>query len=405
MKIDVNNLKARHENWKVRALEFGESGLTKANSDILIKHVIDMEQGFNVAKGSKKGGRSYPRLYNIRQRLSQIFKMLEERGVKDVTKIKDNQIQNLFSDMERGVILTSKGEKYMSVADYVKVFKAFWHWYMKVNRKEGKSVMDITEDLNTSYNETKFVYFTKDDLDKMLPYLNKKEQTILAFAFDSIIRCPTEILSLKVKDIYEEDGDVWVNVPQEISKIRGRSFNLLFSGKAILEHIKENNLKPNDQLFDFSSPYMNWKLQKIAEQIWGDKISHPKAGELYKKITLYDARHSGTIHLRLLAKDNPSDVSLDAIRERGGWTDFKMLNYYSRFIGLDGKINKQGLMIKKDKHELEIQVDNLKKQMQMFQEIFISKFEELEREGNQDKMIKFAKSFEKEISKLPKKAN
>ena len=36
-----------------------------------------------------------------------------------------------------------------------------------------------------------------------------------------------------------------------------------------------------------------------------------------------------------------------------------MLNYYTQFIGLDGKIEKQRTLLKKDKHDLEKRVEEL----------------------------------------------
>lgn len=363
MKLDVFNRQGLYENWKQEVSESGIEGLTKTNSAIILKYIFDMEMGENVAKGTKKGKRSFAQLNKLRQKLIMITKRLQERGIKDITKTTSREILTFFSDMQSGKIKRINNGEYKDISTDVKCFKAFWHWYMKINRKKEKIIQDITEDLSSSPNkEPKFVYITKEQLDEILPYFEKKEQTILMFVFDSLIRCPTEIRSLKVNNIYEEDGEVWVKVPDEISKVRGRSFNLLFSSKAIMEYIKENKLQSNDYLFDFSSDYLNWKMQKVAKQIWGDKIS-PKSGEMYAKITLYDLRHSGAIHLRVLAKENPGEISLDAIRERGGWNDFKMLNYYTKFIGIDGKIDKLGLLIKKDKTKLQEEIDKLKLQM------------------------------------------
>lgn len=370
MKLDVFNRERQFKNWRNDIKEYGNPKLSDNNSKILLNYLDDMETGVNTARGSKKGKRGYAQLTKLLSHLQSLFMKIEERYNKDVIKLTDREINKLFSDMQDGTIKKENGENYGDLSTAIKCFKAFWHWWMKTNRKQNITIQDITEDLNSSSTiETKFVYITKDDLFKMIPYFDKKEQTILMFVFDSLIRSPTELKSLKVKDIYEQDGDVWVNIPNEISKIRGRNFNLLFSGKAVLEHIKENKLSSNDFLFTYSNEYMNWKMQKVAEQIWGDKISHPKAGELYKKITLYDLRHSGTIHLRLLAKENPADVSLDAVRERGGWADFKMLNYYSRFIGLDGKIDKVGIMTKQEKNQYEKQISELTDKIKDFEHL------------------------------------
>ena len=49
--------------------------------------------------------------------------------------------------------------------------------------------------------------------------------------------------------------------------------------------------------------------------------------------------------------------------------DFKMLNYYTRFIGLDGKIEKQGMLLKQDKHKLEHELEDLKREFVKIKEL------------------------------------
>lgn len=360
MRVDVNNLRRRHENWKEEVCEQGIPGLTRATSDVIIQHLADMEQGRNVARGSKKGGRSYARLYNIRQRLVQLSKMLQERGVNSITKLTEDQITKLFSDMERGTIRTLRDKVYKSTGDYAKIFKAFWHWWMKVNRKQGKTISDITEDLSTASAPPKFVYLTKEDVEKLLPYFPEDEQVMLMFMFDSIVRTPSELLGLEIKDVFQKDGEVWIGFTDEISKTFGRTFNLLYCGEALLKYIARKELKTDDPLFRFSPAFLNRKLKTVAQQVFGDGVPHPKS-DYYKNLSLYDFRHSGAIHLRLLAKDNPSEIGLDAIRHRGGWADFNMLNYYTQFIGLDGKIERQGMLLKQDRHKIERDLEEEKK--------------------------------------------
>ena len=112
---------------------------------------------------------------------------------------------------------------------------------------------------------------------------------------DSLIRSPTEILSLEVGDLFEKNGDTWVNIPDEISKVKGRLFNLMYCGEDLKKYIKRKDLKPEDKLFDFSPGNFNSKMKKVAKQIWGDSVSHPKAGGKFSEITLYSLRHSGSI--------------------------------------------------------------------------------------------------------------
>ena len=50
--------------------------------------------------------------------------------------------------MRNGTIKNKLGEKYKSTADYVKTFKAFWHWYMKSSKKNDKIIQDVTIELD-----------------------------------------------------------------------------------------------------------------------------------------------------------------------------------------------------------------------------------------------------------------
>jgi len=363
-KRDVFGNKEKYERWKSDVVEYGIDKLTKKNSDIIVQHIFDMEIGVNISIKNKKGARSYPRLNNLRQRLSQIFRMLQERGIKDITQISEKELIQFFADMRSGIIKTKEGEIYRSVGDYAKVFTSFWHWHMKVNRKNGKMIMDICEELDKTSEKTRFVYITKEQLDEMLPYFSEEEQLVLMFTFDSIIRAPTELLSLKSKNIFKREGIVWVDIPADISKTHfERSFNLIYSGDAVWKYIIEKNLKPEDYLFNLDHKNLTDKMQKVAIQLFGNRLSDPKAGGEYGELTLYDLRHSGAIHLRILAQKTKK-ISLDAIRQRGGWVDFKMLNHYTQFIGLDGSINKDDLLIEEDKSKMQKELDSVKLDLQ-----------------------------------------
>ncbi len=360
VKRDIHHQIERYKDWKAEAAESGIEGISKKNSDILTEYIFDMEQGINIPRGSKKGGRSFQRLNSLRSRIAFIMRALESRGLNDITKAKELDLMRLFNDMRKGALKTRSGEAYKSVADYVKVFKAFWHWHMCRGRKAGLQILDICEDLDTSREKGRFVYLTKEQLDQMLPYFSEDEQVVLMFVFDTLIRSPTELLSMKAKDIYQKGGEAYFNIPVEISKTIGRQGNFLYCGEAVLKYIERNKLKPEDYLFSFSYVLFNDKMQAVAKQLFGDKLSHPR-GEIYSKITLYDLRHSGACHLRQLAQRS-GKISLDAIRQRGAWVDLTMLNYYTEFLGLTGEIKKEDLMVEEDKSKIEKDMDSLKKE-------------------------------------------
>jgi len=349
-----------------------------------------MEVGANVGIGARKGPRSPARLVNLRQRIIQILKFLQERGIYDVsnrgkeaiTKLQKTLL-TLFSDMENGKLKTLKGEYYRSADTYAKIWTAFWHWYQKINRGNGIYLPDISEDLNRSGKESKFVWLEKNEFDRFRKYFDDDCQTILLFCYDSLIRSPSELLNLKVFDVTERDGEVWLNVREEISKTFGSSFNLVYSGKAILDYIKRSNLLNNDYLFSFSPTMMNKKLQEIAKQLYGDNIS--KAGEYYKNITLYDFRHSGAIHFRVLFKK--TGQSLDALRHRGRWLDFRMLNYYTKLLGMDGHIVKEKLLLEEDKTKLEEDMENMKKFVNRV-EVLVPFIEKINKNGYELAVIK-----------------
>ena len=362
MKQDVYGHQQRYERWKETIQKEGDPELTKKNSDILIRYIFDMEVGANVSRLSKKGGRSYPRLNNLRQRLAQIMRMLQERNVSDITKVSEKKITELFNDMRKGVIKTQKGQEYKSPQDYVKIFKSFWNWWIKINRKNSVKIPNITEDLDTSREEQpEFIYIEKKEfIETYLPFFSKEEQLILLFVYDSLIRSPTELKSLCVKDIFQKKNEVWVNIPDEISKVMGRQLNLIYCGQEVLNYIKEKEKQPNDLLFEFNHIVLYRKMKKVARQIWGDRISHPKARGKFRDITLYDLRHSGAISLRIKIHENPEALSIDTLRERGGWKNYRMLDYYTKFIGLSGEIKKDKLLLEEDKTNLEKELEKLK---------------------------------------------
>ncbi|MCK5149416.1 hypothetical protein KAJ87_00630 [Candidatus Pacearchaeota archaeon] len=68
MKIDPYKHKEKYLKWK-DSLNGKISGISEKNSKIFLEYMFDMEQGLNVASGSRKGARSYIRLNNLKQRI------------------------------------------------------------------------------------------------------------------------------------------------------------------------------------------------------------------------------------------------------------------------------------------------------------------------------------------------
>jgi len=354
MKRDLFNHGNNWKAWKENLTDnYIEEGLTKENSKLFVQYLHDLEIGANIPKNSRKGGRDPKTLNRLRSKVSCIFKILQEAGFNDIKKIKETELTEFFAKWRE------KGHS----ADYAKRFKAFWHWWMTVNRKQGKLIADVTEDLDTAANGTsQFVWIDKANFDKYKKYFDEDEQVVLNFCYDTIIRSPTELLSLKVENVFEKDDEVWIDIPDGVSKTFGRKFNLVYCGDMLKKYLRDKKLKSTDYLFDFSPQIFNRRMQKIAKQIFGDKKS--EGGEFYKNITMYDLRHSGAIHYRQLFQKTGN--SLDSLRHRGGWADFKMINYYTKFLGLDGHIDKQKTLLQEDKTKLEKEMEGLKELFMKF---------------------------------------
>lgn len=341
-KIDVYNHEKNFELWEKQLTpKFLEDGLTKENSKFFVSYFKWL--GERKSKGYVNRNRS---------KIKNIFKGMQNKGINDVTKATIKQIEDYFFEWKK------QGHS----IDYAKRWNAIWNWYKQQNRREGKVVIDLCVNLKDLQNgdegESNFVWLTKDEFDKFRKYFDEDKQTILLFMFDTLIRFPTEILSLRTENIVEKNNEVWIHIPKEISKTIGRKFNLVYSGEVVLKYIKKHKKKQGDYLFEISPTMFNQQMQRIAKQIWGDKKS--EGGEYYKNITGYDLRHSGSIHFRQLFQK--TGQSLDLLRERGGWANFDMINYYTKRLGLDGHISKEKLLLEEDKTQLEKNVSKLQEE-------------------------------------------
>lgn len=78
MKFDPYKHKERYLTWK-NSLGENIQGISKENFKIFLEYLFDIEQGLNVASGSKKGSRSYIHLNNLRQRVLFLLRNFEER--------------------------------------------------------------------------------------------------------------------------------------------------------------------------------------------------------------------------------------------------------------------------------------------------------------------------------------
>ena len=144
MKIDPYKHKERYLSWKEKVKQ-GIPEITKENSDIILRYLNDMEIGVNISSVSVKGSRGYNRLNTLKDKLIFFSKKFNTSfNISYVTEIKEEQLFQFFSDMEKGIIKRKDGQNFMGVNSYVKIFKAFWHWHQKIARKQGVEIKDIT---------------------------------------------------------------------------------------------------------------------------------------------------------------------------------------------------------------------------------------------------------------------
>ncbi|MGB3479900.1 MAG: site-specific integrase [bacterium] len=343
---DIYHHKEQFEKWIKKVEKQKIKDLTKINSDLLISWIKDFRIGINISNQSKKGERSFTRLNHLRQKLIFILKKLEERKIKDVAKVTSNQLHELFSDMRSGKVSTKYGTPYKSTGDYVKTFKTFWHWHMKIMKKKGKIIRDITEDLDTRGEKAKFVYFTKEDFKKIIKLASYDLKPIIALAFDSGMRV-NELINIKVSDFSNDYREM--NIREETSKTFGRKIKLMLCSEQIREYINKIGLKQNDFLAQKSPAMINKELRKLGKEVLS--ASQIK----FKNLTLYDFRHSSACFWL------PKYKSESALKYRFGWKKSDMIHYYTEFLGMKDTITSDDLYDDITKADLEKEVQDLKK--------------------------------------------
>ncbi len=277
MKIDPYNHKERFLEWK-KETKSRIPEISKENSDIILKYLEDMERGINVSSSSVKGSRSYARLNSLKSRLVFFAKQFEDiYRINKITEITEEQLITFFSNMKNGTIKKFNGREYKSLQTYTKIFKAFWHWYQKINKKDGKEILDITTDLSTKHIKPKWVYLNEEQVKKLCENCTYDPRVLITFLFDSGIRSPSELINIKVSDLYNDFKEL--HIRDEISKTFGRRIKLMLCSDLIKEYVNVKGLKSEDYLFKIKAPSVNKYLKRTALKLFGDKES--EAGEKY----------------------------------------------------------------------------------------------------------------------------
>jgi len=344
MKIDPYKHKEKYQAWKKRVEESGMPGISKTNADLIFKYITDMEHGLNVSAKSAKGSRSYIRLNTLRDKMlffSRRFKELY--SLDDITKVSEEEAVLLFSRMRKGEIKRQDGKDYVSVSDFVKGFKAFWHWHQKINRKKGIEIPDITTDLDSRPVKPKWVYLTEDQLKKLCEKAKPEYRVLMMFLLDSGIRSPTELVNIKVSDLYNNCKEL--SIREEISKTFGRRIKLMICSGLLKDYIAEKEINGEDYLFPIKSFTVNKYLKRLAERVLGNDVS--PAGQKYSDITMYDFRHISCCYWL------PRYKSESALKYRFGWKKSDKIHYYSELLGMKDTISEEDLLVDITKTEIE----------------------------------------------------
>jgi len=358
MKIDPYKHKEKYLKWK-ETINNGIPGISQVSSSLILKYLSDMEKGINISSLSVKGSRSYPRLNNLKQRLIFFTKQIKEiYDIDDISKINEEQLIGFFSDMKSGLIKKIDGGRYKSVDTYAKIFKAFWHWWMKVNRKQGKEIIDITVDLDTKQEKPEWVYLTEDQVKKLCDNAKYEYKVLIMFLFDSGIRSPTELVNIKVGDLYSDCKEL--NIRDEISKTFGRRIKLMICSNFLRDYIKAEKMTKEDYLFKISPPIVNQYLQRLSKRVLGD-VKSP-AGQKYSELTMYDFRHISCCYWL------PRYKSESALKYRFGWKKSDKIHYYSELLGMKDTINEEDLLVDVTKTEIEKRLTKSEKDKELMQE-------------------------------------
>ena len=357
MALQINNPKGElvfdPHRQKERYEKTGNSieGIADKDREIILRLLKDFELGRNVS--GAKGERSYTRLNTLKSRLRRISELLALHYQKGLTTVTEAELIQLFKNMKDGVIKKADGKPYKAVADYIKVYKAFWHWYMKVIKKEGKRLSDITEDLTTKREKPEFNYFTFENMKSMAEQAKYEYKVLMWFLFDSGIRAPTELMNVKVKDLQEDKkvGIYQLNIREETSKTFGRRIKLLLCSDILKRYVKEKSLGCEDFIFTTDPATVNKYLTRLGKRMLG-----------VSNLTMYDFRHSSACYWL------PRYKSESALKWRFGWKQTEMIHYYTEFLGMKDTITEEDLVDADEQRELEKELAKQKQLNQITEE-------------------------------------
>lgn len=358
MKIDPYKHKERYMNWKEKVKE-GIPEISKFNSDLILKYLDNMEHGINISSVSKKGCRSYIRLNTLRDKMVFFAKKFKEKYNLDrIIDIQEEELIKLLSEMSNGTIKRKDNKEYQALATFVKVFKAFWHWHIKINHKNGEEILDITTDLDTRQEKPKWVYLNEEQVKKLCDNAKYEYRVLIMFLLDTGIRSPTELINVRVSDIDNDYKEL--NIREEISKTFGRKIKLMLCSDLLKDYIKVKGLNGEDQIFQINPSVVNKYLRHLGERIFGDIKS--LAGQKYSELTMYDFRHISCCYWL------PRYKSESALKFRFGWKKSDKIHYYSEMLGMKDTIKEEDLLVDVTKTDLQLKMEKSERSRDIMEE-------------------------------------
>lgn len=358
MKIDPYKHKERYMNWKEKVKD-GIPEISKFNSDLILKYLDNMENGINISSTNKKGCRSYIRLNTLREKMIFFAKNFKDKyDIDKIIDIKEEDMLKFFSEMRSGNFKRKDNQEYKSFSTFVKVFKAFWHWHQKISRKNGNEIIDITVDLDSRQEKPQWVYLTEEQVKKLCDNAKYEYRVLIMFLFDTGIRSPTELINIKVSDLYNNCKELQIR--EEISKTFGRKIKLMLCSEMIKDYIQSQKLGTSDHLFLISPPVVNRYLQRLATRVFGD--GETLAGQKYSELTMYDFRHISCCYWL------PRYKSESALKYRFGWKKSDKVHYYSEMLGMKDTIAEEDLFLDTTKTEIEKRLEKSEREKELMQE-------------------------------------
>ena len=357
MRHDPWRHQEKYQKWRA-SVTGGIAGVSTQSSAVLLAYLSDMEIGRNTAKGTRKGARSYPRLNNLRQRLTFLARAFEQRYHAPLTQITEEQAHAYFGAMRAGTLTRLDGRAYRSTGDYVNVFKSFWHWHMRASRKRGETVEDICAELDYRSDKAPWVYLTHADIEKLCAHAKYAYRVLITFLYDSGIRSPTELVNCRVRDFSPDCTQLQIR--DETSKTFGRTIKLLLCAGLVRISIRERNLGPDDIVFPIHPAMTNRYLKRLAQRMLGSEQS--PGGKRYCDLTLYDFRHSSACYWL------PRYKSESALKYRFGWKKTDMIHYYTGFLGMRDTITQDDLLMASERTEVERELEHTRREKAVLEE-------------------------------------